>query len=107
MTTVAINHQGSTTNYTGLPDGAVPVSVYRTATFTVAHIGDALRDQWLNNDFRTISLVDQSNGQLMKSPLLGSHFTRLAKDLYEGATAEIVYETGTGWIKSVNGKRWN
>jgi hypothetical protein len=106
-TPIAINHKAPTTNYIGIEDGAEPVKVYRTAKFTVAHVGEPVREKFFNNDFRTVKFVDQSNGRLFTNPLLADHFGRLAYDLSAGATVEIVYEVGTGWIKSVNGKRWN
>lgn len=106
-TPIAINHKASTTNYTGLEDGAEPVKVYRTAKFTVAHVSEPARDSFFNNDFRTVKFVDQSNSQLMTNFLMDGHYGRLAADLTEGGTVEIVYEVGSNWIKSLNGKRWN
>ena len=106
-TPIAIKDNNSKTNYTGLEDGAEPVKVYRTAKFTVAHVGEPVREKFFNNDFRTFKFVDQSNSKLFTNSLLDAHYGRLAAEVYEGATVEIEYEVGTGWIKSVNGKRWN
>lgn len=106
-TPIAIKDNNSKTNYTGLEDGAEPVKVYRTAKFTVAHVSEPARDSFFNNDFRTVKFVDQSTSELFTNTLFAGHYDRLASDLTEGSTVEIVYEVGTNWIKSLNGKRWN
>lgn len=106
-TPIAIKDNNSKTNYTGLEDGAEPVEVYRTAKFTVAHVGEPKRDSFFSNDFRTVKLVDQSNSQLMTSFLMDCHYGRLVSDLVEGGTIELQYEVGSNWIKAINGKRWN
>lgn len=104
---ITIKDNNSKTNYTGLEEGAEPVKVYRTAKFTVAHVGEPVRDSFFSNDFRTVKFVDQSDSKLMTNFLMDGHYGRLAEDLTEGATVEIVYEVGSNWIKSLNGKRWN
>lgn len=106
-TPIAINYKASTTNYTGLEDGAEPVKVYRTAKFIVAHVGEPVRDNFFRNDFREVKFIDVSNGEVFKNSLFDGHYSRLAEDLKDGNTVEITYEAGTGWIKSLNGKRWN
>lgn len=106
-TPIAINHKASTTNYTGLEDGAEPVKVYRTAKFTVAHVSEPARDSFFNNDFRTVKFVDQSTSELFTNTLFAGHYDRLASDLIEGGTVELQYEVGSNWIKAINGKRWN
>lgn len=108
MTTVAIKQTPTTTTpYTGLEDGAVPVKVYRKAAFTVAHVGEPVKDTFFNNEFRAVKFVDQATAELFTNSLFAGHYDRLAADLVEGSTAQVEYEVGTGWIKSINGKRWN
>ena len=102
-----IKDNNSKTNYTGLEEGAVPVKVYRKAAFTVAHVGEPVKDTFFNSEFRTVKFVDQATSELFTNSLYASHYDGLAQDLTEGSTAIVEYEVGTGWIKSINGKRWN
>lgn len=104
---ITIKDNNSKTNYTGLDEGAVPVKVYRKAAFTVAHVGEPVKDSLFNAEFRTIKFVDQSTGELFTNTLYFGHYDRLAEDLVEGSTVVIEYEVGMNWIKSLNGKRWN
>lgn len=83
------------------------IKVYRTAKFIVAHVGEPKRDDFFRNDFRAVKFVDVSNGEIFNNSLFNGHYDRLKNDLKEGATVEITYEAGTGWIKSLNGQRWN
>jgi len=83
------------------------IKVYRTAKFVVAHVGEPVRDDFFRNDFRAVKLVDISTGKIFTNSLFDGHYDRLKNDLAEGNTVEIVYETDMGWIKSLNGQRWN
>lgn len=107
MTTVAINQKQNRTQYTGLDEGAVPVTVYRKALFTVAHIGEAVEGGFGSSKFHVVKFVDQASGKLFENSLYEGHMDRLADTLVEGATVELEYAIGSGWIKSINGKRWN
>ena len=107
MTTVAINHKQNRTQYTGLDEGAVPVTVYRKALFTVAHIGEAVEGGFGSSKFHEVKFVDQADGRLFTNSLYEGHMARLAEEFVEGATVQLEYAVGSGWIKSINGKRWN
>lgn len=106
MNAIAIKHKPTTRiNYTGVDEGAVPVKVYRKAQFIVAHVGAPEFDSFFSNEFISVKFVE-ADGTVFANHLFVGHKSRLPM-LKEGNTVELVYDTDTGWIKSIDGERWN
>lgn len=110
MTTQAIEVRQITkrTNYTNLEEGAEPVHVYRKAKFIVVNVGEPKADAfWNGSKFREVKFVEVGTTKVFKNSLFEGHYSRLASTLEEGNIVEVEYQTGSGWIRSINGKGWN
>lgn len=81
------------------------VKVWRKAKVIVTYVGEPQYDTFWRNDFIPVSFIDK-NGTVIKNSLFAGHIKRLPM-LKEGNKVELVYEAGTGWIKSIDGERWN
>lgn len=111
MNTVNINHEPTTrVQYTGLPDGAVPIAVHRQAKFVISFISDPQYDAVFRNNFRSVAFVDlQTNKVFTNSIFDGKVCHQLMSDgtLKTGNIVTLDYEVGTGWIKTIDGKDWH
>ena len=96
------------TNYKNLEDGAEPVAVYRKAKFVVVYVGEPKADSfWNGQEFREVRFVEVGTTKVFTNTLYDGHYSRLASTLEIGNVVEIEYQTESGWIRSINGKRWN
>lgn len=85
------------------------VSVYKEEPMLIAHIGKPELDTFFNNNFRAVKFVKADNSLLKNSIFDGRVFNELEEsgDLVEGNVVNIKYETGSGWIDTINGKDWH
>ena len=81
------------------------INVWRKVKAIVAHVGDPEYDTFWRNSFVPVKFIDQ-DGNVIKNQLFAGHMDRLTM-LEEGTQVDLVYDTVTKWIKSINGERWN
>lgn len=81
------------------------VTVWRKVKMVVAHVGAPEFDRFFGNEFIPVKFVE-ADGTVFANTLFAGHKSRLPM-LKEGNTVELVYATDTGWIKSIDGERWN
>jgi len=108
MTTIAVQDKSKVYNYSGLDDHAQPVKVWREHKAVVAHIGKPEFDNFFRNEFVPVTFM-LDNGQLFKNSIFhGRQYEALVANgtLVEGKTVTVKYDD-MGWIKDINGQRWN